>query len=172
MSALNEGQAAGKPKGMSGTVNQSYEGDQSQRVSARSGTPYTSKNGNPAGFQRQASHGEKMGIVLSENGLNMSDPDSNGNGVIFDGVTRATGYRTNPQPPLLDSPVPDGSQKPVQDGPIVLANLRSGIGKTWGPNDGPGDNFQTMGGVMTRETVGSSEPSTPETDLIRDDDRV
>lgn len=140
---------SGKPAGYSGTVPKAYEGDQSAKVNPKSGTPYnsSSKNDDKAPKTSSGWYGE---VIDTQTGTNMNEPESNGNGVIFDGVTRAAGYRAGSQPQTLDSPVPEGAQLPVQDAPVVLANIRSGVGKAWGYGSGPGDNFQTMGGVMSR----------------------
>jgi len=138
----------GKPSGFQGTVNGQYAG---QSATPGGGTPYHSGAGNDDQAKRVASRGTKMGTVIdTQTGTNMNEPESNGNGVVFDGVSRSAGYRAGSQPQTLDSPVPTDCQKPVQDAPVKLANIRSGIGGSWGPDDGPGDNFQTMGGVMDR----------------------
>ena len=153
--SINPGKPAGYDGG-SGTVRNQFEGDQRGNKQVREqgnlpplGTEYQSDRGNPSGASTtRADH--RYGVVLGENGQDLNNPSSNGNGVLFDGVTRDTGYRANPQPPNLDSPVPGGSQKPARDGPITLADLRSGVGEYWGRGDGPKDSLLENGGVMSK----------------------
>lgn len=158
-----------KPKGFSGTVNKQFEGDQkgNRQEGIASGTPYESKHGNPDEFHRVRSHGPKGGVVLSENGMNMNDPRANGNGVIFDGVSQATGYRPGVQPQTMDSPVPEGGQRPIQNAPKVLNDLRSGEGDYFGPGDGPKDSLLEQGGVMSR---GMDETAGPGSGMARENE--
>lgn len=138
----------GKPPGFQGTVHGQYAG---QSATPGGGTPYNSGKGNDDQAKSVKQSGGIPSVIDTQTGTNMNEPESNGNGVLFDGVTRSAGYRAGSQPQTLDSPVPVGCQKPVQDAPVQLANIRSGIGESWGPGDGPGDDFQTMGGVMSRD---------------------
>jgi hypothetical protein len=167
ISAGNEGMAAGKPANMSGTTSKQFQGDQSNKVDARSGTAYNSQNGNSPTAKRVASS-DKYGMVVSENGINMSNPESNGNGVVFAGVGGMSILPAS-MPQTMDSPVPEGAQRPIENAPGILANLRSGSGSQWGANGGPSNTFLDMGGVMTRGMVGTSTPTGGPDELLEDD---
>jgi hypothetical protein len=144
-----------------------FKGEQAtNRENGATGTPYQSRSVNDD--REPPLNRQKYGIVLGENGQNMSDPSSNGNGVLFDGVSPARDLLPTAAN-VMDSPVPMGAQQPIPNTTEVLANLRSGEGKTWGPKDGPGNNFQEMDGVMSRGMVGTSKASRPETELTSDD---
>jgi hypothetical protein len=146
---------SGKPPGYQGVVKGQFAG---QSATPGGGTPYNSSSVNDD-KEPVRSTGKSGGVVLDpQTGSNMNDPESNGNGVVFDGVTHAAGYRAGSQPPTMDSPVPSGCQKPIQNAPDILTRLRSGEGSYWPASAGPEDNFQTMGGVMSRDMEGSSEP--------------
>lgn len=160
-----EGVTPGKPKGMSGTVNQQFEGTQvTNRENGATGTPYNSRVGNSDEAIRVRSHG-KYGINDANGQGEMNNPVSNGNGVIFDGIQDFM----PPSEPALDSPVPSGAQAPIPEAAKDLAALRSGEGSYWGRGAGPLDNFQEMGGVMSRGMIGTSTPAGGENEMLEDD---
>jgi len=138
-----------KPGGMSGTVNRQFEGDQrSNREEGHStGTPYQSMDGNGPETRRVVSSG-KYGMVIGESGDNQN-PKDNGNGVLFDGVKRERDYIATPSN-VMDSPVPEGAQKPQDDASIKLNELRNGEGSYWGADDVIEDSLLKADGVMSR----------------------
>ena len=148
----NEGFNANQvPQGFNGTVNKQFEGDQSgnRQEGIATGTPYQSRTGSPDETSRTRMD-HRYGKVISEGGQDMNSPSSNGNGVLFDGVSPAHGMRAGNQPQTMDSPVPMGGQRPIQDAPKVLNDLRSGTGEYFGPGDGPKDSLLEQGGVMSK----------------------
>ena len=160
-----------KPKAMSGVVPKQYEGEQATNqanLNGRAGTPYQSRSVNddrepPLRTKKYGNQGDSI------NGQgDMNNPDDNGDGTLFDGVNEHGDF-VPPQGDVMDSPVPTGAQIPQTDAAEVLANLRSGVGKEWGPSDGPGNNFQTMGGVMSRDMAQKSTAKGAETELLEDD---
>ena len=165
----NPGFTASKPGGMNGTVNTHFQGDQSQQPQAGSGTPYASRNGNPDQARRVAEGGSpKGGVVLSENGINMNAPESNGNGVVLDGVTKEKDY-TPWNEPAMDSPVPTGAQRPLESSMNIINAMVSGNGKDYSGSKVIPDNLMETGGVMSRGMVGTSKPGNDERELTRDD---
>lgn len=157
-----------RPKGMSGTVNRQFEGDQSgnRQTGLNTGTPYQTRSVNDD-IQPNPNR-MKYGVNNANGQGDMDSPTSNGNGVLFDGISEAADLVPSASA-VTDSPVPTGAQKPAADATEVLANLRSGVGKQWGPSDGPGNNFQDMGGVMSRGMQGKSHASGGEMELLEDD---
>lgn len=142
---------AGKPAAYTGTVNNQYQGDQSNRVSSSSGTPYNSVNGNPANARIVKQNGGIAMVGSGGGNIVHNDPGANGNGVVFD-VNAATGQDKLPALlPTLDSPVPVGAQMPQLDSVKKLNELRNGDGAYWGVNDVIADNIQAVGGVMSRD---------------------
>jgi hypothetical protein len=138
-----------KPSGMSGTVNRQFEGDQkiNREEGISTGTPYQSRDGNGPETIITRSHG-LYGMVIGESGDNQN-PKDNGNGVILDGIDRARDYTAKPRP-NLDSPVPEGSQKPQSNASIKLNEIRNGEGKYWGADDVIEDHLLKANGVMSR----------------------
>lgn len=155
---------ARKPSEMSGVVNRQFEGDQSRKVNPRSGTEYQSEVGNSDEFIREASHGPKGGVVLSENGINMNEPRSNGNGVILDGITRESAYSARAAG-AMDSPVPKGA--PSFAGADMVAENRAHLGR--GNERAASDVITEIGGVMSRGMIGTSTPSGGPDELLEDD---
>src|SRR5277367_4608821 len=145
----NQGMNHGaKPSGMSGTVNRQFEGDQkiNREEGISTGTPYQSMDGNGPETSRMRSHG-KFGDVETPAAGNQAEHTSNGNGVIFDGIERARDYMARPRP-AMDSPVPEGSQKPQSNASIKLNEIRNGEGEYWGANDVIEDHLLAANGVM------------------------
>jgi hypothetical protein len=135
------------PKGYSGTVNQQFEGDQkgNQQVGIAGGTPARSELGNPDEALRvRADH--RYGVSAGAGGQDYNNPASNGNGVVFDDMSRSAGY-TPPNAATMDSPVAKGS--PVFDTHNIraenLAHLGQGVGAA--PSQA-GDDLVKIGGVM------------------------
>lgn len=162
ISGANEGQMAGKPSGYDGTVNTQYRGDQTG-----GGTPYTSRDGNSATAKRVASQG-KFGDVIDTNaGVNFSEPNSNGNGVILDGMTRESDYSPRGAS-AMDSPVPQGSPA-FQAGAMRQENIAH-LGKGKGADASQaGDVILNIGGVMSRGMLGVSKAGESATELVEDD---
>lgn len=161
----SEGQMAGKPAAMTGTSPSQYVGDQSQQPQRGSGTPYNSANGNSANAKRVASSGLFGEVIDTQTGVNLSRPDSNGNGVLFDGISRESDY--SPQSAVaLDSPVPAGSPV-LARGAMRRENLEH-LGQGAAASLA-GDVLTDIGGVMSRGMVGTTGPNEPEDALTRDD---
>lgn len=141
----SEGMAAGKPKGMSGTVNQSFEGDQkgNHQEGIATGTPYQSHDGNSANARRTVSQG-KYGMVTDQNGDQASHLN-NGNGVILDGMSRENGYFP-PGDQTTDSPVPGNA--PTFDSRGIRQENLAHLGR--GNERAVGDVIADVGGVMSR----------------------
>lgn len=168
ISGANEGQAAGKPANMSGTSPSQYVGDQSQQPQRGSGTPYNSKNGNPPAAKRVASSGKFGDVIDTQTGVNLNYPDSNGNGVLFDGISREADYSPMGAS-AMDSPVPAGAAT-MPRGSMRAENIAHlGTGKGVDASQA-GDVLDAIGGVMSRGMVGTtSGGSGPENELTRDD---
>jgi hypothetical protein len=158
-----------KPSGMSGTVNRQFEGDQriNREEGISTGTPYQSQDGNGPETKVTRSHG-LYGDVETPSAGNQASPTSNGNGVILDGIDRARDYTAKPRP-AMDSPVPEGSQKPQDNASIKLNEIRNGQGKYWGADDAIEDNIVAAGGVLSRGMENVSRPGESETELLEDD---
>ena len=158
-----------KPKGMSGTVNKQFEGDQkgNRQVGVAQGTPYQSQDGNSDEFMRTRSNG-KYGVVMDPAAGNLADPAANGNGTILDGMSREMGYTPMPAA-TMDSPVMTGA--PHFDTRMIraenLAHMGQGIGAA--PSQS-GDDILAIGGVISRGMQGTSHKSGAETELAEDDD--
>jgi len=163
-----EGIAPGKPKGYSGTVNKQFEGDQkgNRQEGVAKGTPYNSDAGNSDEFSRTRASG-LYGDVRSNKNLDMADPASTGNGVLFNIHGREEGYspvgdRT------MDSPVHEGAPE-FQTRNIRqenLAHLGQGIGAS--PSQAA-DVLLEIGGVMSRGMQGTSSRDGGEDELLEDD---
>lgn len=156
-----------KPKGMSGTVNKQFEGDQSgnRQEGISTGTPYNSSSVND---DTQKGTTSKFGVVQSGGAGDQAQHDSNGNGVLFNGVSRARDYIATPAPGL-DSPVPEGSQKPQDDASLKLNAIGNGAGNYWGADDTIEDSLVAAGGIMSRGMSGVSKPGESETSMLEDD---
>ena len=100
-----------KPKGMSGTVNKQFEGDQkgNRQVGIAQGTPYQSMDGNSDEFVRVRSR-DKYGKVIDDAAGDQANHLNNGNGVILDGIAREMGY-TPMAAATMDSPVMMGAPR-------------------------------------------------------------
>lgn len=160
-----EGQRAGKPAGMNGTVNKQFEGDQRFQENPRAGTPYNSQDGNGPETRVVRSQG-KYGMVTDENG-DQNNPKDNGNGVLLDGISREAGYTPRDER-TMDSPVHEGA--PRFNTSFIkqenLAHLGQGIGAA--PSQAS-DEILAIGGVMSRGMVGTSRLGAPEGELTEDD---
>lgn len=163
---LREGMNAGKPNGMSGTVNRQYEGDQSgnRQEGVSTGTPYVSTNGNPAEAKRVVSS-DKYGHVESNWQGDMNNASSNGNGTVFDGIDKGNGYSARAER-AMDSPVP--GRAPMFEGRTIAqenaAHLGSGV-----PRAMIEDNLDAIGGVMSRGMDPVDKPTDSAESLLEDD---
>ncbi len=144
-----EGRTPGVPAGYSGTVNRQFEGDQSQQLNPRSGTPLQDRDSNPDQYMRIASSG-RYGVSPGAGGVDMNNPNSNGNGVAFDKINRAKDY-TPYNAPAMDSPVRDGKQMPLPDASIKTNAIRNGVGESFAANEATPDQLVKVGGVMSRD---------------------
>ncbi len=165
----HEGMSGAKPSGMSGTVNRQFEGDQSgnRQTGLKTGTPFNSRNGNSDEFSRTRSSDRKGGMVIDDAAGNQNDPKANGNGVLFDGVSRATDYLAR-DAGAMDSPVPLGAPI-LRHGAIRTENIEhlgQGIGAS--PSQA-GDEILSIGGVMSRGMDGVDKPGDSEESLLEDD---
>ena len=141
--SANNGQgfnAGAKPVGYSGTTTKDqFRGDQSNKIDPRSGTPYNS---------RSVNDDIQPPSVKPRNGGNpFNDPESNGNGVVFSGVSQAHDYTPAPSN-VMDSPVPARAQRPTPNGSIRLNEIRNGVGGDYGPTDSIPD---APNGVLARD---------------------
>lgn len=165
-----EGIAPGTPKGMSGTVNKQFEGDQkgNRQEGVASGTPYTSKAGNSDEFMRRR---PTTGAIAADDqvGADFNNPRSNGNGVILDGISRDSGYTPQPER-AMDSPVP--SDAPTFDPSFIRQENLAHLGQGQGASPAQAaDEILNIGGVLSRGMRGTSSSSRPE-DELTDDDRL
>jgi hypothetical protein len=155
------GISAGKPAGFqtgAETVPDRFEGAQrgNRQVEADNGWPanslgstYNSDAGNPGDASRTRL-AAPYGVNKSGGGpIDMNDPKANGNGVVFDGVKQSRDYIATPSN-VMDSPVPQGSQKPQDDASIKLNEIRNGVGKDYGADDVIEDQLLKGGGVLSR----------------------
>jgi hypothetical protein len=140
------------PKGMSGTVNKQFEGDQKgnrqveQETGVKYGTSYNSNLGNPDEAVRvRADH--RYGVIPVNGGQDMNASSSNGNGVILDHMSRDKGYQPK-DAHTMDSPVHD-------DAPFFdTRTIKQENAAHMGGNTAPGlieDDLVRAGGVMSRE---------------------
>jgi len=145
-----QGMRAGKPAGMSGTVNRQFEGDQkiNREEGISTGTPYHSEDGNGPESKRVRSS-DRYGIVETPSEGNQALNTSNGNGILFDRVKREDDY-FGKEDEMMDSPVPQGAQQPQHDSSLKLNELRNGKGKYWGADDAIEDSLLKADGVMSR----------------------
>lgn len=156
-SGINPGKPAGFNTGAQ-TVPDIFEGDQrgNRQVEKENGWPanslgstYNSDPGNPGDASRTRL-ADRYGKNRSGAGpIDMNDPKANGNGVIFDGVSRARDYTATPSD-VMDSPVPKGAQQPQDDASIKLNELRNGEGSYWGADDAIEDSLLKGGGTLSR----------------------
>jgi hypothetical protein len=147
--AGKEGIAPSVPQNMNGqTVNQEFEADhRGYQTDPRSGTPYRSNAGNPADYRREVVR-DARGLYTDPTGTAHNDPKSNGNGVLFDGMSRANAQSPIPAP-AIDAPVPRDA--PVFDPHDMVVENRAHLGE--GDSAGPiSDTFLEGGdGVMSRD---------------------
>ena len=147
--ARGEGSHAGAPPNMEGTVDARYGSEKSgYRKMPGEGTPYHSETGNPPNARREISHGERGGVVLSENGLNMNEPESSDT-VLFE--ERGAGdYGRGYDPPgpadVMDSPVP--GHAPFFDAGMIETIDKARQGK--GAENQSNPDLVAIGGVMSR----------------------
>lgn len=144
-----------------------YQGDQSQQPNSKSGTPYRSVQGNPATAKTVVSHGLFGEVIDTAAGVNFHRPESNGNGVILDGMSREADY-TPSGASTLDSPVPAGAPI-LAKGAMRRENLEH-MGQGKGVSAAlAGDVITEIGGVMSRGMLGTSTPGGGEGELTKDD---
>jgi hypothetical protein len=161
----NEGVAPGRPSGMKNTVHPQYEADhRGYQTDPRSGTPYNSQAGNSDEFSRTVSS-DKYGHVIDDAAGNMSDPASNGAGVVLDGADSPDNGNSPRSEPTMDSPVP--GHAPVFNPADMVAENRAHLGS--GNEIGMRDLIRG-GGVMSRgmDTVSQAD-NTDEDELLHDD---
>jgi hypothetical protein len=169
------GRAAGKPggyAGAAGTVRDTFEGDQKgpRQVAAQMsgkqdlGTPYQSVAGNPGDASRIAHGTGFYGVDAVEGGQNMNDASSNGNGTILDHMSRETQYQPR-SPAMIDSPVPGNA--PFFDSRTINDENRAHAGR--GNEATANDRLLPIGGVMSRDMLGTSTPKGGENELQEDD---
>jgi hypothetical protein len=84
------------------TTSSQYKGDQSQQPNPRSGTPAQSRSVNDDVQRLVSDH--RYGVSPGAGGQDYNSPSSNGNGTVFDGISRASGYTPRPAA-AMDSPV-------------------------------------------------------------------
>jgi hypothetical protein len=138
------------PKGMEGTVNRQFQGEQeTNRANGATGTPAQQALGNPDETSITRFAG-RYGVSRAAGGQDLNDPAANGNGVMFDGMSRETGY-TPPTAETLDSPVRKGA--PEFDTRFIrtenIAHLGQGIGAQ--PSQAADDIRAIDDGVMSRD---------------------
>lgn len=136
--------SGGKPPGFQGTVNGQYAGES---ATPGGGTPYNSGSENDD--KAPKSSNSKFGNVIdTQTGVNMSEPSSNGNGVILDGISRESDY-TPRAAAAMDSPVPHGAAS-FPAGAMRTENIAH-LGKGVGVDASQaGDVLDAIGGVMSR----------------------
>ena len=168
----NQGMGAGKPSGYEGTSRARNPGanftsdTRGYQSSERSGTPYHSQDGNGPETRRLVTRDAHGRDVVSEHGMRMNDPASNGAGVVFDGANnREAGYQPH-QHPMIDPPVPEHAPnfKPEWIQEENRAHLGTAIEHL------AGEGLVELGGVMSRGMVGTTKPHDPATILTSDDD--
>jgi hypothetical protein len=163
-----EGISPRTPKGMSGTVNKQFEGDQkgNRQEGVAKGTPYQSQAGNSDEFVRVRSR-DKYGKVIDDAAGDQANYKSNGNGVILDGIAREMGY-TPMAAATMDSPVmmgaPHFDTRTIRD--ENLAHIGQGIGAA--PSQS-GDDILAIGGVISRGMENVSRSNGGEDELLEDD---
>jgi hypothetical protein len=138
--------SGGKPANYSGTVPNAYQGDQSQKINPKSGTPYNSSsvNDDKAAKSTTGKYGHVIDEVAGDQGSHLS----NGNGVILDGLSRESDY-TPRAAGTMDSPVPNGAAS-FPAGAMRTENIAH-LGKGVGVDASQaGDVLEAIGGVMSR----------------------
>jgi hypothetical protein len=154
-------------RSMSGTSPSQYVGDQSQQPNRASGTPYNSSKGNSATAKTVKQSGGVGQVIDTQTGVMFHEPNSNGNGVVFDGITREGDYFPAGAP-AMDSPVPNGAAT-MPKGAMRAENIAH-LGSGTGVNASQaGDVLLAIGGVMSRGMVGTSTPAGGEAELTKDD---
>ena len=170
----------GKPEGYAGragTVRDQYEGSRRGPDQVRTemggektlGTPFQSQDGNGPEYRRVRSD-NKFGEVVSEGGINHNIPEQNGNGVILDRISEDRDYVPwGGEDAVMDSPVPQGAQRPSPGSANDLNALRNGEGSYWSRNEQIKDQILANGGVLSRGMLGTSKRNGSETELVEDD---
>lgn len=111
------------------------------------GTPYNSAKVSDDAAPKSSS-GTFGNVIDTQTGVNLSRPESNGNGVILDGISRESDYFPKTAG-AMDSPVPAGSPTFREGGMRAenIAHLGQGIGAA--PSQAS-DVILNIGGVMSR----------------------
>jgi len=136
-------------KGYSGTTTKDqFRGDQGQKVDPRSGTPYNSGPGNFDEFKRTPQD-YRYGVSPGAGGQDYNSHTANGNGVVFDGVSRSRDLMPTPAD-VMESPVPSGAQRPDTDSAAKLNALRNGKGDAYPAEKTIPDALVGSGGTMDR----------------------
>lgn len=120
------------------------------------GTPVNSKRGNPDNAKRLVSR-DKYGMVETPAAGVQAMNTSNGNGVLFDGVSEMNDYLPTPAA-SLDSPVPLGKQMP---------STHSADSGRSGGKQIP-DQILKLNGILSRGMLGTSTPGGPADEMIAD----
>lgn len=141
--------SAGGPQGYSGTVNKQFQGDQkgNRQEGIASGTPANHLRGNPDETRRvRADH--RYGVIPVNGGQDMNSPSSNGNGTLFDGMSRERGY--NPKAAAtMDSPVMHGA--PALNTRAIRQENLAHLGQGTGADPAQAaDVITNIGGVMSK----------------------
>lgn len=157
-----EGQKAGTPAGYEGTVGRQY-GDDEIRTGPSRGTPYQSRAGNGPETRRVVSS-DKYGKVIDPVAGNMSDPASNGTGVVLDGAESYSRGFSPGSEATLDSPIP--REAPRFDPGFIAAEDAAHLGSG---NHAAREGLVSGGGVMSRGMVGTSKRGGAEDELTTDD---
>lgn len=152
-----KGTPANYPGG-AGTVKNQFEGDQRGNRQVEEingwpagtlGTPARSQRGNVDEFSRTRADGP-YGVSPVQGNQDLNSSDANGNGVVFDGMARESGYQPQAMA-AMDSPVKPDAPKfnPRTIRQENLAHLGQGIGAE--PAQAGDDLKAISGGVMSRE---------------------
>jgi hypothetical protein len=154
-----------KPGGMDGTSKSQFGsekgGYRDEHVSGH-GTPYQSRDGNPADAKRLV---ERSVSAESSDHGDQNDPHSNGPSVMLDVGDYTSGYAPRIEH-TLDSPVPEHA--PIFDRRTIRQEDRAHAGMR--NEQTATDNILEIGGVLSRGQVGSSSRHGPETELLQDDE--
>lgn len=95
---------------------------------------------------------DNHGVVIdTQAGVDMNNPESNGNGVLFNGVVEGKDYTPwGNENSVLDSPVPQGAQRPSQNSSNLVNAVHNGTGKDFAANQQIPDQILKVGGVISR----------------------
>lgn len=147
ISGGKEGIAPGVPANMSGTVSRQFESDnRGYQSNPQGGTRYHSDAGNPGDAMREVVR-DARGLHTDSTGTAHNDPKSNGNGVLFDGMSRANA-QSPIAAPAIDGPVPGDA--PVFDPHDMVVENRAHLGRS--ASAGPiSDTLLEGDGVMSRD---------------------